>query len=312
MISCYFEDGKKARGKGLRHVVTDCVVFSQDKKQILMVKRSPTMLVGANLWALPGGYLDFDESIEDAVVREVLEETGYRLQDKPKMMFYKDETYRGDSRQNVSWVWCGVAGEQVGEPDKESVEVRWWPVNALPNDAEIAFDHKEIIEKSLVWQKDHEEEKLKMMLAAKAVILRENERGETELLIARFRKETAPVGRRWDLPGGRVDPTDADLKETLRRELGEELGWSEELIDSLCTNRLFGVIFIDRPTSTVRRAFSLMELRVPQGMEIDVKLSEEHITWKWYSVERLLELTDEKGQPTDWAARLYYLIKNSC
>lgn len=71
MITCTFEKGYQAR---LRHVVVHALVIKDGK--ILLVRRAPELLNG-NLWGMPGGFLNRDETAEQGVLRELKEETGW-------------------------------------------------------------------------------------------------------------------------------------------------------------------------------------------------------------------------------------------
>lgn len=67
-----------------RSVVVICVVarITDDNKiEILAEKRGP-LVSATGLWCFPCGYLDYDEDLTDAVIREVQEETGYTLERK--------------------------------------------------------------------------------------------------------------------------------------------------------------------------------------------------------------------------------------
>lgn len=57
-------------------VTTDCVVFGFDGKQlhILLIERGIEPFKG--LWALPGGFMNMDETVEQCALRELKEETG--------------------------------------------------------------------------------------------------------------------------------------------------------------------------------------------------------------------------------------------
>ena len=60
-------------------VTVDCVVFGLDRNQILkvmLIKRKIPPF--QNQWALPGGFVHLDESLEDAALRELQEETGIK------------------------------------------------------------------------------------------------------------------------------------------------------------------------------------------------------------------------------------------
>src|SRR5215471_14320648 len=75
MISCSFENGHKA---SLRHVVVDNLVLQGDR--LLLVKRAAKLSEGGK-WGLVGGFVDRDETIKQAVAREIMEETGYEVAD---------------------------------------------------------------------------------------------------------------------------------------------------------------------------------------------------------------------------------------
>lgn len=136
MIKCRFEHGSVAF---LRHVTVGGLVVRANK--LLLVKRSEKSQVEAGKWCLPGGYLDRDESAAQAVVREILEETGYesevitifRIVDRPRM--------KGDDRQNIDFIYLVRAYQQVQSPDYEVEEVRWFELDELPHPNEVAFDH---------------------------------------------------------------------------------------------------------------------------------------------------------------------------
>jgi ADP-ribose pyrophosphatase YjhB (NUDIX family) len=135
MITCTFENGNKA---SLRHLVVDTLVLQGDR--ILLVKRAAQLMEGGK-WGLVGGFVDRDETIGQAVAREVLEETGYEVADIVLFRIIDTPNRRGEDRQNIAFVHLCVAGERPGMPDWESTEVRWFPLSALPDEREFAFDH---------------------------------------------------------------------------------------------------------------------------------------------------------------------------
>lgn len=145
MINCKFENGKEAL---LRHVVTDAVCIKDGK--ILLEKRSPHMLQGGK-YALPGGYLDRDETLEQGVLRELREETGYAGK-IVKLLSVVDRPDRGDDRQNVCFLYLIEATEKVSEGDDETSEVAWFDLNALPAPEMFAFDHYQLIQHYLEQQ----------------------------------------------------------------------------------------------------------------------------------------------------------------
>jgi 8-oxo-dGTP diphosphatase len=145
MIECYFEDGVKARGH-LRHVAVGTLVFNDDETEILLVKRAATMQVCPLKWALPGGFLDENETVVAGARREVKEETGYDLATM-KFFNYDDSVERGDDRQNVVFFFVARAGAQTGKPDSENELVAWWPLVKLPPLGDWGFNHLAWVQK---------------------------------------------------------------------------------------------------------------------------------------------------------------------
>lgn len=135
MINCIFEDGGKGR---LRHIVVDTLVLQETK--VLLVKRTAKLLE-ANKWGLVGGFVDRDETIEDAVAREALEETGWKVTDITLLRINDSPQRPHEDRQNVAFVYFCKATKKVGEGDWESDEQQWFDLADLPAREVIAFDH---------------------------------------------------------------------------------------------------------------------------------------------------------------------------
>lgn len=143
MINCYFEGSKKL--VHLRHVVVDMLVIESNK--ILLVKRAGPW-VETGKWALPGGFLDRDETSQEAAVREVKEETGYESK-VVKLFTVNDNPHRPreQNRQNVALVYLVKPLKKVGSFDHEISEIKWFALDQLPPVKDIAFDHLETIKK---------------------------------------------------------------------------------------------------------------------------------------------------------------------
>jgi len=139
MITCKFENGNKA---SLRHIVADTIVLKDN--QVLLVKRAARLLEGGK-WGIVGGFLERDETLEQAVHREVMEETGWKVENIKLLEIIDEPNRPNDDRQNVPFVYTCDAVEKVGEPDDESVEQKWFDLDALPSSEQFAFDHLEMI-----------------------------------------------------------------------------------------------------------------------------------------------------------------------
>jgi ADP-ribose pyrophosphatase YjhB (NUDIX family) len=136
MITCLFENNDSG---SLRHVVADNLVLAGDK--ILLVKRTNKLLEGGK-WGLVGGFVERDETIRQAAAREIMEEVGYTVKDITLLRIIDSPNRPAEDRQNVAFVhFCTVVGPKAQSGDEESTDQRWFPLSALPEESEIAFDH---------------------------------------------------------------------------------------------------------------------------------------------------------------------------
>jgi 8-oxo-dGTP diphosphatase len=109
-----------------------------DAHQIVLVRRRNPPAG----WALPGGFVDYGETVENAAAREALEETSLRVKRLRQFHVYS-EPRRDPRGHTVSVVFIAAAEEDpVGGDDAAEAQV--FSVDALPQ--EIAFDHRQIIQ----------------------------------------------------------------------------------------------------------------------------------------------------------------------
>ena len=141
MIGCTFENGNKTNT--LRHVTVDCIITKGDT--ILLAKRAPGLLE-AGKWCMPGGYLNRDESTEAGMLREVMEETGCTLRNV-HLLRINDLPARPklNERGNVRFIFFAEVDTETDQHDHETAELQWFPLNDLPNEDDVAFDHFEDI-----------------------------------------------------------------------------------------------------------------------------------------------------------------------
>lgn len=126
-------------------VAVDAVVFGYSKKDgvsILLIQRKYEPYKGS--WAIPGGFILEDESLEEAVKRELLEETGIEL--KYLEQLYSFGKPGRDPRQRIiSIAYLGLVKttqytELKASTDAENAQ--WFSIDKLPR---LAFDHKDIL-----------------------------------------------------------------------------------------------------------------------------------------------------------------------
>jgi 8-oxo-dGTP diphosphatase len=128
-------------------VTVDVVVFTlhKDELQVLLIRRGDPPFKDS--WAIPGGFVESGESLEEAAARELHEETGLSLP-------YLEQLYTfGDpGRDPRGWVISIVyfslvpAEEAHLRAGDDATEAAWQPAYALPK---LAFDHAKILDSAL-------------------------------------------------------------------------------------------------------------------------------------------------------------------
>jgi ADP-ribose pyrophosphatase YjhB (NUDIX family) len=98
-------------------------------------------------WALPGGFVDAGESLEEAVARELEEETGLRARRVRQFHTYSDPG-RDPRHPTVSTVFL-VDAEGTPRAGDDAAAARFFPWDALPRP--LAFDHERILEDARAW-----------------------------------------------------------------------------------------------------------------------------------------------------------------
>jgi 8-oxo-dGTP diphosphatase len=119
-------------------LTTDCVVFDASRRVLLIRRKNPPFAGG---YALPGGFVDVGERVEDACRRELSEETGIEVGDLRLVGVYSDPARdpRGHTC-SVAYLACVTSADP--KPGDDASAAEWiddWRSQTL------AFDHAQIV-----------------------------------------------------------------------------------------------------------------------------------------------------------------------
>ncbi len=123
-------------------LTVDAIVYvkKENNTSVLLIERGREPF--KNKWALPGGFIDMDETLEQACIRELEEETGLKVNSMQQFRAY-DAIDRDPRHRTISVVFSTELKEEqqvVGSDDAARAE--WFPIDNLP---ELAFDHGQIL-----------------------------------------------------------------------------------------------------------------------------------------------------------------------
>src|SRR5213078_1661860 len=124
-------------------LTVDCVVFGLDDSElkVLLIERALEPFKGK--WALPGGFVRVDETLDEAARRELAEEAG--LKDVFLEQLYTFGTVNRDPRERVVSVAYYALVKLAAHDTRaatDAADARWFPISKVPK---LAFDHADIL-----------------------------------------------------------------------------------------------------------------------------------------------------------------------
>lgn len=129
-------------------VAVDAVVFAYKDKtlSVLLVKQK----YGQNKdqWVLPGGLVKDDESLKDAVERELFEEAGIKVNYLEQLYTFGDDIHRDPRNRVISVSYFALVNpsKMKLKSGTDAKDARWFSLSEIPK---LPFDHNIIINKSI-------------------------------------------------------------------------------------------------------------------------------------------------------------------
>jgi 8-oxo-dGTP diphosphatase len=125
-------------------VTVDIAIVTREvRPRVLLIRRKHPPFAGQ--WALPGGYINMDESLEESARRELLEETGIKVARLEQVHTFGDpgRDPRGRTITVVYLARIDFAQVKARAAD-DAAAVGWYHLDRPPR---LAFDHREILAK---------------------------------------------------------------------------------------------------------------------------------------------------------------------
>jgi 8-oxo-dGTP diphosphatase len=95
------------------------------------------------MWALPGGFLDMDETLEEAALRELKEETGITGVELKQFHTFS-KVNRDPRHRTITTVFIGYADNDIAlKAGDDAAKAQWFALDKLPP---LAFDHGDVME----------------------------------------------------------------------------------------------------------------------------------------------------------------------
>jgi ADP-ribose pyrophosphatase YjhB (NUDIX family) len=124
-------------------------IAATDGKRVILVKRARNPFKGS--WVLPGGFIEYGETVEDAAIREMLEETGIQVELIEVLGVYSIPT-RDPRGHQISTVFVGRPLSNELKAGDDAEDAVWRDLDSIKH-GDLAFDHDQIVSDLKIWLK---------------------------------------------------------------------------------------------------------------------------------------------------------------
>lgn len=129
-------------------VAVDAIVFGYQSSKLYVLLIQQKFGTKETHWALPGGLVKNDEPLQEAVKRELKEETNVEVNYLEQLFTFGDNVYRDSRNRVISVAYFALVDSSKLhiKADTDAEDAQWLEVNKVPN---LAFDHHLILQKAI-------------------------------------------------------------------------------------------------------------------------------------------------------------------
>lgn len=129
-------------------IAVDAIVFGYKNNNLYVLLIEQKFGSAEKYWALPGGLVKNDESLSDAVIRELHEETNVQLTFMEQLYTFGDDINRDSRNRVISVAYYALvdASNLDIKADTDAEKVQWSKIDEIPA---LAFDHNLILETAI-------------------------------------------------------------------------------------------------------------------------------------------------------------------
>lgn len=129
-------------------VAVDAIVFGYQNNQLYVLLIQQKFGTQESYWALPGGLVKNDESLQEAVKRELKEETNVSVNYFEQLYTFGDDVNRDPRNRVISVAYFALVdpSKLTIKADSDAEHAQWFKINEVPS---LAFDHNSILKKAI-------------------------------------------------------------------------------------------------------------------------------------------------------------------
>ncbi len=129
-------------------VAVDAIVFGYQHNQLYVLLIQQKFGTQESYWALPGGLVKNDESLQDAVKRELKEETNVTVTYFEQLFTFGDDVNRDPRNRVISVAYFALVdpSKLTIKADSDAEHAQWFKINEVSS---LAFDHNNILKKAI-------------------------------------------------------------------------------------------------------------------------------------------------------------------